>query len=322
MPLNIHILKKLSLPLSLISLFAAMLLFPAPVLRGASRGLLLWFNTVLPTLLPFILICNLLIATNSIHLLLRITSPVFCRFFGVSPYGSFAVLAGFLCGYPMGAKVTADLYRQGNITKKEASYLLAFCNNTSPMFILSFLVMQNLKDNRLKLPTLAILFLSPVIISFACRPSRRRSAKVSVGTSLFSGKAQTASAASSLSDALDFSIGNALEAITKVGVYIMIFAVFAELAALLPASDTPLGFLFLSSLEITNGITMLCQSETSRKLLYILCLSETAFGGLCAAAQTASMLKGTDISVCSYLIKKLATALVTSLLAAFYLYLF
>ena len=192
----------------------------------------------------------------------------------------------------------------------------------SPMFILSFLVMQNLKDNRLKLPTLAILFLSPVIISFACRPSRRRSAKVSVGTSLFSGKAQTASAASSLSDALDFSIGNALEAITKVGVYIMIFAVFAELAALLPASDTPLGFLFLSSLEITNGITMLCQSETSRKLLYILCLSETAFGGLCAAAQTASMLKGTDISVCSYLIKKLATALVTSLLAALYLYLF
>jgi len=66
---------------------------------------------------------------------------------------------------------------------------------------------------------------------------------------------------------------------------------------------------------------MLCQSGANSELIYILCLSETAFGGLCAAAQTASMIKGTQIPVSSYLIKKLATALVTSLLAVLYLYL-
>lgn len=315
MPLNARIFRSISLPLSLILLFFSMLIFPAPVLTGASKGLLLWFNTVLPTLFPFILICNLMLSTKAIALLLTLTRPVFCRLFGVSPYGSFAVLAGFLCGYPMGAKVTADLYRQEKIEKTEAAYLLSFCNNTSPMFILSFLVMQNLKDDRLKPPTLAILFLSPVIISFGCRPF----AKKSIGTYR---NISSQPSYASLSDALDFSIGNALESITKVGVYIMIFAILTELAGLFPFSGSFPGFILLSCLEVTNGITMFCQSGIDRDITYILCLFVTSFGGLCAAAQTASMIKGTGIPMYAYLIKKLATALVASLLAALYLYLF
>lgn len=352
MSLSLRKFKKILLSLSLTALFALMLFFPAPVLRGAECGLLLWFNTVLPTLFPFILICNLMITTKAIDLLVYITRPLLCRAFRVSPYGSFAVLTGFLCGYPMGAKVTADLYRQGNITKTEASYLLSFCNNTSPMFILSFLVMQNLKNDSLKLPTLIILFLAPVIISFACRPPVRKASAAcakprasfsrasgsspvisvpSAGTSAFSPAPSSLSASptappvpsagASLSGSLDFSIGNALESITKVGVYIMVFAVFTELAKLLPARDSLPRLILLSSLEITGGITMLCQSLSGREILYILCLAQTSFGGLCAAAQTASMIKGTGIPISSYIIKKLATALVASLLACLYLYL-
>lgn len=317
MTFPIHIFRRISLPLFLIALFIIMLLFPAPVLRGASEGLLLWFNTVLPTLFPFILICNLMVQTKAIDMLLYVTKPMFCRFFGVSPFGSFAVLSGFLCGYPMGAKVTADLYRQGSISKEEASYLLSFCNNTSPMFILSFLVMQNLRNDSLKLPTLAILLLSPIIISFFCRPHSRKSFETSAslqisGTPLHS----------SLSDALDFSIGNALESITKVGVYIMIFAISTELLEPLSMGSSSLHLILISNLEVTNGITMLCQSDLRSEAVYILCLSAASFGGLCAAAQTASMIKGTGIPMCSYLLKKLATALVTSLLAFLYLHLF
>ncbi len=317
MPFYAHIIRKISVPLFLISLFLIMLLFPAPVLKGAGKGLLLWFHTVLPTLFPFILICNLLIQTKAINILLYITRPLFCRFFRVSPYGSFAVLSGFLCGYPMGAKVTADLYRQGSISKKEASYLLTFCNNTSPMFILSFLVMQNLCDDSLKLPTVGILFLSPVIISFLFRPHSGKNARAFASPHA----SDTSLPPASLSDALDFSISNALESITKVGVYIMIFAIFTELLGLLPFGGSLLHLFLLSNLEITNGITLLCQSGLEKETVYILCLSATSFGGLCAAAQTASMIGGTGISLYSYILKKLVTALVTSLLAFLYLYL-
>lgn len=292
-----------------------LLLFPAPVLKGASEGLLLWFNTVLPTLFPFILICNLMVQTKALDVLLYITKPLLCRLFGVSPYGSFAVLSGFLCGYPMGAKVTADLYRQENISMEEASYLLSFCNNTSPMFILSFLVMQNFNNESLKLPTLTILFMSPVIISFFSRPHSRSDFKASAPAQITG-----ASSRLPLFNALDFSIENALESITKVGVYIMIFGIFTELLEILPVGNNLLHLILLSNLEITNGITMLCQSGLRSETVYILCLSAVSFGGLCAAAQTASMINGTGISLYSYLLKKLATALVTSLLAYLYLH--
>lgn len=304
-------LKDCVIPAAVITLFSAMLIFPGPVLSGASYGLLLWFNTVLPTLFPFIFICNLLISTSAIDVLLRFISPLFCRFFRVSSYGAFAVLCGFLCGYPMGAKVTADLYRQDMVGKEEAAYLLAFCNNTSPMFILSFLVMQTLRDGRLKLPVLGILTLSPVIISFL-HPVKRTE-KLRQNSVFPHEKKQP------FSDALDFSISNALESIAKVGAYIIMFAIFTELFLQLPLGSSPFRLLFLASLEVTNGIAMLSGSSLGQTAIFILCLAETSFGGLCAAAQTASMIKGTGIPISSYLLKKLATALVTSLLAYLYL---
>ena len=323
---NILMMKKSTCPLLLIFIFILMLLCPGPVFSGASKGLLLWFNTVLPTLFPFILICNLLIQTGTVYYILSFTRPLFCRLFGVSAFGSFAVLSGFLCGYPMGAKVTADLYSKDFISRQEASYLLSFCNNTSPMFILSFLVMQSLNDNSLKLPTLAILWLSPILCSFLFRRehgshSHFKSTGCDHSKDFFSPNS-SASCTSRNSDALEDSISDALESITKIGAYIMIFSIFTELLCLLPLPETPLSLAVLSSFEITNGIALLCRSSLPRNILYILCLSQTSFGGLCAVAQTNSMIKDTGLSILPYIQKKLITALVTSLLAFAYLHLF
>lgn len=318
--------KKSTYSLLLIIIFILMLLCPESVFSGASKGLLLWFNTVLPTLFPFILICNLLIQTGTVNCILSLTRPLFCRLFGVSAFGSFAVLSGFLCGYPMGAKVTADLYAKDFISRQEASYLLSFCNNTSPMFILSFLVMQSLDDNSLKLPTLAILWLSPILCSFLFRRkhssySHFKSTDCDYSRDFFFPDT-SASDTFRNSDALEDSISDALESIAKIGAYIMIFSIFTELAYLLPLPETPLSLAVLSSFEITNGIALLCRSSLPQDILYILCLAQTSFGGLCAVAQTNSMIKDTGLSILPYIQKKLITALVTSLLAFTYLYLF
>ncbi len=55
--------------------FAFMLLFPKDVFNGASKGLLLWFHTVFPTLFPFLIITNLLMSTNCIRLIARLFGP-------------------------------------------------------------------------------------------------------------------------------------------------------------------------------------------------------------------------------------------------------
>ena len=92
----------------------------------------LWLNTLLPTLLPFLILTGFLIHTDGIE---KIFSPF--RIFwnkgmGLSCSGAYAFVLGMLCGYPMGAKIASDLYQYGKISKREAEYLLTFSNNASP----------------------------------------------------------------------------------------------------------------------------------------------------------------------------------------------
>ena len=89
--------------------------FPVPALAASRRGLNLWFGTLVPTLLPFLILSGPLIHTGLVHIPASLLAPVFGRLFGVSPLGSYACFIGFLCGFPMGAKVLADLTRNGRM---------------------------------------------------------------------------------------------------------------------------------------------------------------------------------------------------------------
>ena len=135
------------LALILLSLFFTMLLFPETVFQGACNGLLLWYQILIPTLFPYLIVTGLLLKTDGAAVVSRLLFRPFHLLFGTSFYGSFAVLSGFLCGYPMGAKIIADLLLQGKISLEEASYLLSFCNNASPSFIITFLVLNTIHQH-------------------------------------------------------------------------------------------------------------------------------------------------------------------------------
>lgn len=337
------------LTIPILIFFLCMLSFPQTVFAGASYGLLLWFRHVLPTLLPYMVLINVLIRTPALHWICRITSPFLCPLFGTSYYGTFAVLTGFLCGYPMGAKTASDLLDAQKISRSEASYLLSFCNNTSPAFILSYVVIQNLKNDSISIPFLLILTLVPLMMSFVFRLFYRPTDHIRSFSHLIQFSSSTTSQAiksdipGSFLDSLsghffdpsqdsprkmtenlsgnffDRCIMNAFESITKVGGYMMMFSVLIQLlASALP--DNTFSLLLYSSLEISTGIRLLASSAlyTSQKI--ILCAALTSFGGWCCIAQTYSMISGNHLPILPYIAEKLVTALVTSLLISAYIY--
>ena len=51
--------------------------------------------------------------------------------------GGFAFVMGLISGYPVGAKIVADFREKGLVTQDEGERLLAFTNNSGPLFILS-----------------------------------------------------------------------------------------------------------------------------------------------------------------------------------------
>ncbi len=296
----------------IIILFFAMLLLPKEAFEGAANGLLLWFHTILPTLLPFVIISNLLIYTNSICFISRLFGPMLKKIFHVSENGSFAILTGFLCGYPLGAKVTADLIHTKRISLSEGQYLLSFCNNISPMFIISYIVLQNFKNEQLIFPALIILLIPPVLCSFLFRIYHK---PAFLPTADLMKQQNTICVNFQL---VDNCIMSAFETITKVGGYIILFSILIEIAKSTPISITVFHTFLLPLLEITNGIPLLLHTYKTDLLRYLTVFFLASFGGFCAVVQTSSVIQQTKLSIVPYIIEKLITALVTSLFAFFY----
>ena len=300
------------------TVFVVMLAFPDTVFNGATQGLLLWFNTVLPTLFPFLLITGLLIRTNAVHLISKTAGLILGPLFGISSSASFAVLGGFLCGYPMGAKIASDLVTEGLIGREEGAYLLSFCNNTSPMFILSYVVWQSLQDKSLALPSILILYASPILSSFLfrCFYKRRRAPE----SPLTSPPALSGAEKGPFLKILDQCIMDSCETITKVGGYIIVFSILLALLKTLPVSSLFWNGLFLPSMEITAGVKMTTSTAFPLPLRYTLTMALVSFGGLCAAFQTQCMVQKNGFPMLPYITEKLITAVVTSLFAFFYIY--
>ena len=121
---------------------------------------------------------------------------------------------------------------------------------------------------------------------------------------------------------LDDCIMQSFETITKIGGYIIIFSVFLQFGKELPFTHPLLTFLFLPSLEITNGIALICNSGVPTDLAFVLATGLASFGGWCSVAQTYSMIRGSGLSIGDYIAKKLIITGITSLLAYIYIFCF
>ncbi len=293
--------KQKLITFSFLFLFLCMLRFPNETFSGAKTGLLLWFQTILPTLLPFVIVSNILVSTNAFHYLADITAPFFKRIFHVSHASCYAILAGFFCGYPMGAKVIADLVIKKHITQKEGQYLLSFCNNTSPMFFINYVILESLKQKSLLAASFILYFFSPILCSFFFYMYYRKDYTISE-------KIDNTQIHFTFAD-IDDAIVNGFDTITRVGGYMILFSVLIHLCKQV---DHPI---LLASLEITNGIQILVQSALPLSIVYPFVLALSSFGGWCSIAQTYSMIDGTGLSITPYITQKLITSGVTSLFA-------
>ena len=309
--------KQLLSGLPVLVLFLAMLFSPKAVFEGAESGLLLWFQVVFPTLFPFMLVSGLMLSGGGLVVISRIFGRLFSTLFATSPNGSFAVIAGFLCGYPMGAKVSADLVRSGRISRDEGAYLLSFCNNTSPIFIMNFIVWKTFDREELMIPTLLIMIGVPAFLSLFFRrfylkgrkkfPDLSDKKKNNVKLLNF--------------EMLDSCLADSFESIVKVGLYIIFFSILIALPGKISAGH-PLLAGILPALEMTNGILMIHKAAPDLNVSYPLILGLTSFGGFCSAAQTKCMLKAASLPILPYIIQKLTAAAAASLLGIVYMHVF
>ena len=128
--------KKIIGYMTVVFLCTLLILNPAKAVGYASEGLLLCEEIIIPSLFPFFVCSGLLVYSGFCEVLAKMFSPVMRPLFNINPTGAAAFVLGLISGYPQGAVSTGQLYEGMYLSKSEAERLLAFCNNSGPLFIL------------------------------------------------------------------------------------------------------------------------------------------------------------------------------------------
>lgn len=285
------------------------------MLSASADSIRLWLTRVFPSLFPFLAACSILLRIGAAERMGKRLSPFMQPIFGLSGIAAFPFFLGILSGYPMGAKITAELYERKQITLEEAQHILVFSNNPGPLFLIGTIGTGFFGMSLYGYLLLFSSFLGSVLTGILWRFRRKNSSvKRNTQTILYT---QT-----SLTEVLSASISDAVNTILLIGGYLILFAALSEgleqtgLFSMLPecfiSAETLHGFIS-GILEMTNGAWLLSQSADPLHLRLTLASFLVSFGGLSILGQTLGVLSSVPINKKDYLKGKLLNALFSSL---------
>lgn len=142
----------------------SMLLWPRETYEGARYGLEIWATILVPSLLPFFILAEIILDLGLVHMLGVLLEPVMRPLFNLPGSASFVAAMGFTSGFPMGAVITRRLYEEKLCTHSEGERLVAFTNNSSPLFILVGVGVGMFHDSRLGFVLMISHYLSNIFL--------------------------------------------------------------------------------------------------------------------------------------------------------------
>ena len=122
--------------LAVLFIVISMLIWPQETYQGALYGLELWATILVPSLLPFFIIADIILGLGIVRMLGVLLEPLMRPLFNLPGSASFVIAMGFTSGFPMGAVLARRLCEEKECTNAEAERLIAFTNNSSPLFLM------------------------------------------------------------------------------------------------------------------------------------------------------------------------------------------
>lgn len=296
--------KKRSEMFLFFAMFAFLLLYPKESLKASKAGLLLWYDSVVPVLLPFLILSQLLLQTSVSDTVSRLFGSVFQRLFHCSADGVFCLLCGFLCGYPVGARLISLLVKENRLTLKEGQYLLSFCNNVSPVFCISYGIGAAIGAER-ALPYLLLIYGSPLLFALLTRPKNKFSSAPGK-------KQKQTSPTGNMFRLIDVCIIDSFTILLKICGYLVLFSILTDGMGLILPDSLPDAFEAEAAalLELTNGLSKLGKLPPCA-LKNALCTASMTFGGTCCILQTGAVIENSGLSLKKYTVSKALTALLS-----------
>ncbi|GIP40800.1 sporulation integral membrane protein YlbJ [Paenibacillus sp. J31TS4] len=328
------------------ALFLTGLLFfyPFPSLEAALRGVSIWWDVLFPALFPFFLISELMLGFGLVHFFGALFDPLMRPLFRIPGIGGFVMAMGFAAGYPVGARLTAQLWSQRLVNREEGERLVAMTTSADPIFLIGAVSVGFFQNAELAVVLAAAHYGGAVLLGLLMRfhgsraPATERSSSLDQEAGPLLKRAFASMHEARLKDGrplglmLQEAVSSSLRLMYVVGGLVVFFSVVMEalrlsgaLAPVYASLQTVFQWLAVPGaladavvngfFEVTLGAKAAGQAAAS-PLLYkaMLAAFVLSWGGLSVHAQIASLLHQTNLRYVPFLVARFLHAVLAAVL--------
>ncbi len=281
-----------------LTLTVVMLLFGEAIKESIISGIRLSVLNIIPTLFPFFVLSDYWSSAISLRED-NMLAQGFRRAFKINGQAVTAFFSGIFCGFPLGVKTAADLYRDGSITKDELTRLSGFINNPSLAFVISGVGMGMYGSLKYGIVLYISVLISAVLVGVLFA---KNSEEIKISTEIPRQKFDIVA-----------SIKSAGLSSVAISSYIIFFSGALGLLLALTKNEQ-LSTIFSPFFEVGNATSMIAKNALLPPLFASsLTAFSLAFSGFSVHLQTFAFLPR-EVSKSKYLLMKLLQGLLASLI--------
>lgn len=265
---------------------------PEITINTVTETINLWFNSVLPVLLPFFIISKAIYYNGGMVYFTKILSPVL-KFIGLPQNLSFPFAMTLMCGYQTGSKTVAQMEKDG---LKNVDYYANICYSSSSLFVIGTVGTALLNDTKTGYMLYIIHILTVLIFASFLKQNSEESV-------VFNTQNGT----------LTNAITESITAIFSVCCYMILFSLIINVINLFNFIPTEIKTIIFGILEFTKGIkTASNEFEFSLPIISFF----LSFGGLCVITQCLNNYK--KINVLKFILNRFLCGIISFLLCYIY----
>ena len=333
-------LKNAIIPFGIYVFTAFLILYSSDNLIAAKNGTILWALSIVPSMFPFFVATELLSYTNIISIIDKLLNNIMKPIFNVPGVGAFALIMGIISGYPVGAKIVSNLKEQGICSDVECERLIAFTNNSGPLFIVGTVGISMFHSQIIGFKLLIIHLLSCFLVGFFFRFWKSGIKPRVIHQFSNSHLAQVKHIKKEISfynlgEVLSYSIQSSIKSVLIIGGFVVLFSVIVSMLTssqilnvcsnfikpILRFFYIPESFsnsIIIGLIEVTNGLKF--AAIPNNNISIIICSFLLGFGGFSVLLQILSITSKAKISIKPYILGKLLQASLSALFMYILLY--
>ncbi len=309
--------KKIFLSLFILSVIALIIVNPKQNIASCLDGTMLWAKSIMPALFPFFFLTSLLSELGLILKLGNAFSPLTKKLYKTSGISGYIFAMSIISGYPVGAKITAELYEKGVLSKGQASKTTTFTSTSGPLFIVGTVGANMFDSSKLGYLILLCHILGAFINGILYRNTFLEKQPEILITSI------------KRKNVLEDTMYGAIKSVLIVGGYIVVFFMIINminrynllyplnsfLALITHSNISTTRAITNGIIEVTRGCLDLSVLGLSRKKALVFCTGLISFGGISIIMQALTFLKRFNISTWFFIKSKITQTIISVLIA-------